>query len=62
MKEKIEQSSLVKLRLEVAATFTMRHPYQISHVYYAKRRKKEHLSDSESRDIAEVKTATVNMG
>ena len=42
----------MKLRLEVAAIFTMRHSYQSSHFYYAKRRKKEHLSDSESRDIS----------
>ena len=42
----------VKLRLEVAAIFTMRHSYQSSHFHYAKRRKKEHLSDSESRDIS----------
>ena len=44
----------VKLRLEVAAIFTMRHSYQSSHFYYAKRRKKEHLSDSESRDISSL--------
>ena len=34
----------MKLRLEVAAIFTMRHSYQSSHFYYAKRKKEEHLA------------------